>query len=438
MKTAVKKITPKVILYFYHWLLALSSAVYFGFPSRSMIVIGVTGTKGKTSTAYFIWNALNAAGLKTGIISTVVIGIDPPLALNTLHMTMPGRFALQRHLARMRHEKCEAAIVETTSQGIAQARHKGIDYDILVFTNLTPEHIESHGSFEKYRSEKQKIFSALMESRRKNLTRGRIPKVIIASADTPESIHFLKYSADKKITFGQNEDADIHAAGVEEGEGGIRFFVEDRHISLSLHGVFNAVNALPAIAIGKLLNLNQEKIIDGLEKVASIPGRMEVIIQEPFLVIVDYAYEPASLEAALINARKLVKPRGKVVAVFGAAGGGRDKQKRPIMGKIADEYADIAILTTDDPYEENPITIAGEIASGFTHASQRIRDKRLFEITDRREAIQKALSLARQGDVILILGIGAEQSLVIGNKQIPWDDRMITREEYIKLKKIHA
>lgn len=431
MKNFLRKVVPTRVVLSYHFLKAWVAAAYYSFPSRSMIVIGVTGTKGKTSVSYFIWSALNAAGLRTGIISTAVMGIDSPLELNRSHMSMPGGFFLHGLLNKYRRNKCEAVVIETTSQGISQYRHKAIDYDIVVFTNLTPEHIEAHGSFEAYRAEKQRLFADLSKSKRKIISGEEIRKIIIASADSPESKNFLKFDADKKITYGVSQDADIRAENVKEENDGVYFVYNKEKIHLSILGSFNAINVLPAIAIGGILKLDLKLVIGGIQKVLLIPGRMEVVESMPFMVVVDYAHEPESIRQALSSARALAKD-GNIFAVFGSAGGGRDKQKRPVMGKIAYDLADIVILTADDSYEENPSEVIRDIASGITKRKE-VLNRSLFEITDRQEAIRKAITLAKKGDVVMILGMGAEQSMAIGGKKISWDDRMVAREEFKRI-----
>lgn len=434
MKEIIKNLLPRPLLDLYYKSIALLAALYYRTPSREMVVIGVTGTKGKTTIAYFLWSALNAAGCKTGLIGTAAIGIGTTSRLNPFHMTMPGRFALQRFLREMAAEGCMAAVVETTSQGIAQFRHFGVIYDIAIFTNLTPEHIESHGSFEQYRAEKQKLFEKLASSERKTIHGAAIPKAIIACADSKEAKHFLIFPADRTVTYGVSANAHVRAAHIEDSIHGVSFTAEGKRVKLTIPGSFNAVNALPAFIVGDLLGLPARAITAGLEQVASIPGRMEIISRKPFLVIVDYAHEPVSMETVFSNVRPLIGAEKRIIAIFGATGGGRDKAKRPKMGMVAGKRADIIILTTDDPYDENPLEIIDQIAGGVYEAEKR-EGRIMFKIPNRRLAIRKAISLAKPGDAILILGMGAEQSFIAKGEMVPWDDRKVTREELSKYMK---
>lgn len=412
---------------YYHWLMAYAAAFYYRFPSRKLIVIGITGTKGKSTTVNFVWSGLTSAGLKSGLFSTANIRIGNRESPNIYHMTMPSPFIIQKFLSHAILEKCTAAIIETTSEGILQFRHKGINYDFLIFTNLTPEHIRSHGSFENYRAAKQLIFENLSKTSRKFLNGSKIPKVIIANADSDEALNFLKFAADKKVTYGtKNNSSDIKANNVKETKSGVAFEVNGKKISLKLLGAFNVLNALPAIALGEVLKLNEKDIIKGLEDLSAIPGRMEVMQQEPFTVIVDYAHEKESLNA-LLNSADALKKSGKIILLIGAEGGGRDKTKRPIMGEVGARRADYLVVSNVDPYEERPTAIIKDIADGATSCGMKV-DKNLFLIEDREEGIRKAIFLAHPGDLVLITGKGSEQSMIIGKRRIPWDDRAVLRK----------
>lgn len=426
-----RKVIPKPIFRFlwpyYHSLMAWVATFYYGFPSRKLIVIGITGTKGKSTTANFIWSSLASGGIKSGLFTTANIRIGDRELPNIYHMTMPSPFIIQKFLSHAILEKCTAAIIETTSEGILQFRHEGINYDFLIFTNLTPEHIRSHGSFENYRAAKQSLFKELSETPIKILNGTKIPKVIIANADSDEATNFLKFAANKKITFGiKNDSADIKAGNIEETIHGAEFIVDGTKISLKLMGAFNVSNALPAIALGEVLKLNKGDIIKGLENLTVIPGRMEVIQRQPFTVIVDYAHEKESL-SALLHTAEILKKSGKIILLIGAEGGGRDKTKRPIMGEIGAKRADYLVISNVDPYEESPTAIMNDIADGAKSCGMKV-DKNLFLIEDREEGIRKAIFLARPGDFVLITGKGSEQSMIISKRRIPWDDRAIARK----------
>ncbi|MBI1960960.1 MAG: UDP-N-acetylmuramoyl-L-alanyl-D-glutamate--2,6-diaminopimelate ligase [Candidatus Liptonbacteria bacterium] len=430
VKKIIRRCIPEHLLNTYHWCKAHIAAFTSGHPSREMIVIGVTGTKGKSSVANLLWAGLTGAGMNVGVFSTANIRIGREELLNPYHMTMPNPFVLQRFLRRMARSGCDIAIAETTSEGILQYRHSDIAYDILVFTSLTPEHIERHKTFENYRAVKQIIFRELLNQPRKTIRGREVPKAIIVNADSPESPHFLKFPADRKETYGESPDAGIRAEAIKESVHGISFTVhmgaDRRDVSLKLLGRFSAINALPAFAVGRILGLRADAIAHGLENLLVIPGRMEKVHERP-LVIVDYAHEPESLRAALISVRAL-HPTGRILLVFGATGGGRDKAKRPVMGRIGANHADVLFVTNDDPFDENPCAIMEMVARGCRDGGK-ADDKDLFLIEDRRVAIRAALTAAHADDVVLIAGKGAEQILHINGTRMPWDDRRVVQEE---------
>lgn len=429
MKKLLKKIVPERIFLIYHYLLALSATVYYGFPAKKMIVIGVTGTKGKTSTANFIWSCLTAGGQKTGIVSTANIRIGEKEFLNEFHMTMPGRFAIQKLMSQMVKNGCKFCVIETTSEGLKLSRHIGVYYDIAIFTNLSPEHLPSHGgSFKKYKQAKGKMFDSIF-SYKKNIDGKEIKKIIIANNDDENVDYFLNHKADKKITFSMENKSDYVASLVEESGSGVKFSLEKTIFKIGLLGKFNIYNVLPAIIICRIFGINNNLIIKGVEGLSAIPGRMEKIEEgQNFTVLVDYAHEGKSMKAAISTARNVVGNDKKVIVILGAEGGGRDKHKRSIIGKIASELADVVVVTSVDPYDDDPVEINKDVATAVKEGGK-ILNKNLFVFTDRRDAIKKALSVAREGDVVLITGKGSEQSMYIYSKVIPWDDRKVTREE---------
>lgn len=421
--------------------MAVSAAVYYGCPSKKMIVIGITGTKGKTSAANFIWSVLSAGGHKTGLVGTANIRIGDAETPNKYHMTMPGRFILQGILKKMLNAGCTHCVVETTSEGIKQWRHSGIFYDIAVFTNLYPEHLQSHGgSFEKYKIAKGKMFLALFEGAEKIIGSKKISKIIIANGDDPHKDYFLSFRADKKLTFGLSDGVDFKAHAIKNTPAGLEFFVGADRYAINILGNFNVYNALPAIVIGLEFGIMPETIKKGLQNLKNIPGRMEKIDEsQNFLVFVDYAHEREGMTAILDTARDLTVPvpilpaveakghEPKVILLLGSEGGGRDKAKRPALGEIAGQKADFVVISNVDPYEDDPREICEDIASAAEKFGK-IREQNLFVIEDRREGIKKALSLASKNDVVLITGKGSEQSIVIGGKRFLWDDRVVVRE----------
>jgi len=429
MKKLLKKLLPEKFVLLYHYLVAVFATLYYGFPSKKMIVIGVTGTKGKTSTINFIWSCLMAGGYKTGIISTANIRIGEKEFLNKYHMTMPGRFTIQKLMAQMVKSGCKFCIVETTSEGIKQYRHIGVYYDIAVFTNLSPEHLESHGgSFEKYKQMKAKMFAAL-SSHKKIIDGKEIEKVIIVNKDSEHADYFLDFKADKKITFSIKNEADYVANNIQETNLGVSFEVAKVIFKIGILGKFNVYNALPAIIICYLFDISDYLIAEGLLNLQIIPGRMEKIDEgQNFTVLVDYAHEKESIANVLETASNMKKAGAKVIILLGAEGGGRDRAKRPIMGELAAKIADYVIVSNVDPYEDDPKQILEDIAVSAEKFGK-IRNQNLFVVEDRRSGIKKALSLAKIDDVVLITGKGAEQSIVISGKRSLWDDRRVVREE---------
>ncbi len=445
----------------YHFSLAFFSALIYGFPSHKMKVIGVTGTKGKTTTCNLIAQILNFSGHKVGMATTVDFRIGEREWKNESKQTMLGRFQLQKLLRQMVAEKCEYAVVETSSEGILQYRHRFIDYDIAVFTNLSPEHIERHGGFENYRNAKIKLFERV--ARKKN-------GVGIYNLDDENVEYFLKPEIKNKYGYGikvksSNQKSKVNK--ILEVEN-IKLYSDKTKFEVTLHllsqmqcnkieipliigillvGEFNVYNAVAAIAVTLSLNIPIEKIKEALAQAKSPAGRMEIIKVSDFTVIVDYAHEPVSLEAVYqtIQNSEFRIQNSKLICLLGAQGGGRDKWKRPKMGEIATRYCDEVILTNEDPYDEKPSQILSEIKSGISNFSRFARSgearqfpiSKIYEIIDRREAIKKALFLAQKGDVVILTGKGGESSMcVAGNKKIPWDEKKIV-EEILENKKAH-
>lgn len=432
MKTLIKKLLPKRFLSSYHFLFAWFANVLFRIPSKKLIIIGITGTKGKTSVANFVWSVLQKNGIKTGIISTANIRIGDREEENTMHMTMPGRFFVQKTLKRMVDNKCEVAIVETTSQGIVQFRHIGVRYDIAIFTNLTPEHIESHGSFENYKKAKGEMFKMVSRYPNKRWRGREIEKTIIANADDENSLFYLNFDAQKKLTYSVARDSDAKAEHLLVKEKGVLFDVDKSKFTLSLAGEFNVYNALPAVLVGRLFNLSDEQVASGLVSLGGIAGRMEeVACNKGFQVFVDYAHEPAGLESVIKSANKLKKEGGRSIVLLGAAGGGRDKARRPIMGKVAGSFADIVVVSDDEPYEEDPLEILNAVKQGALEAGK-VEGSDLFVISDRREGVKKALQVAKEGDVVVFTGLGHQKIRVVGKQEIPWVEKEVVKEELAK------
>lgn len=432
MKVLIKKLTPKFLLSLYHLCMAYVGAIRYRFPSKKIIVVGVTGTKGKTSTSYFIWSVLQHVGIKTGMITTAAIKIGDKDIVNTMHMTMPGRFFIQKHLRMMVDASCEVVIVETTSQGIAQYRHKGIVFDIAVFTNLSPEHIESHGSYEAYRKAKGKLFKAI--NHKAKMWKGSLLKpTSILNYDDKEYPYYSAIKVPQKISYGLSEKATLRATHILTTPHSVSFSVDQDRFDLTLPGTFMIPNTLAAIAVADLLKVPRKKISEGVHALSYIPGRMEEIkTNKHFRVFVDYAHEKLSMQSLITNLKQMAQGN-KVIVVFGSEGGGRDKSKRKDMAEVVSSFADYAVVSDTDPYDEDPNLIVEEIGQYLALKGWK-RDENYFLISDRRSGIRKALSLAQSGDIVVCTAMGAQKTM-IREKGIayPWDDREVVREELLRV-----
>ncbi|MBI4691953.1 MAG: UDP-N-acetylmuramoyl-L-alanyl-D-glutamate--2,6-diaminopimelate ligase [Candidatus Terrybacteria bacterium] len=415
-----RKIIPKKIFKalqpVYHWLMAFLAAVIYRFPSRKIFVIGVTGTKGKTSTIEIISAILEEARFKTSLTSSLHFKVGRESWKNEYKMTMPGRFFLQKFLRRAVKEKCQYAVLEMTSEGAVQHRNKFIKTNALIFTNLAPEHIESHGSFEAYRDAKLRYFRDLEKSREKR-------RLAVVNEDDSAAPYFLKFDIPQKIKYGLKDVSNYNLQ-----KDGLSFILDNIEIKSKLSGLFNLYNILAAVAFCKTQNIGNETIKKAIEKFQGIEGRLEKIDEgQNFSVIVDYAHTPDSLEKVYETFQTSRK-----VCVLGSAGGGRDKWKRPEMGKIASKHCDQIILTNEDPYDEDPNQILLDIKSGISN--DQFPNSNFEIILGRHEAIAKALSYAQTGDAVIITGKGSEPWLM-GPKgtKIKWDDRETAREELRKI-----
>lgn len=398
---------------FYHYLWALASALWYRFPSRQLYVVAVTGTKGKSTTVELVNAILENAGYKTALSSTVRVKIGDDSQPNLKKMSMPGRGWMQKWLRQAVRAGCTHAIVEMTSEGAKQFRHKFIDLDALIFTNLAPEHIESHGSYEQYRDAKLSIARALERSPKPN-------RLIVVNADDKEAGKFLAVNVSRKIIFSLSQ-------------------LPSYARETNLIGDFNKYNILAASAFAKAIGISEEIIARAVKNFHGVRGRMEEVAGAPFKIIVDYAHTPDSLEAVY----KAFKDQRKI-CVLGGTGGGRDKWKRPLMGEIAATYCDQIFLTDEDPYDENPEQIVREVASGIKDPTKYkvIMDRRVAIATALRHAAKLASSTplgTSQGShknvVVLVTGKGTDPYIMgpHGTKT-PWDDVKVAREELLKLK----
>lgn len=420
-----KKLIPKKLFRIlqppYHYLLAFAGALLYRFPSREITVIGVTGTKGKSTVAELVSALLEAAGHSVALAGTVRFKVGGKSQPNLHKMTMPGRFFIQKFLREAVRAGCEFAVLEMTSEGAKQFRHAFIALDALIFTNLAPEHIEAHGSFEKYRDAKLSIARALDRSSKKR-------KVLVVNGDDKEAGRFVA-AAPRAEAIRYTLAA---AAPVAAAAGGSTFAFRGATVAAKLPGLFNVSNMLAAAAAAEAFGAPPPAIARALGDFSGVPGRMQAIEKgQDFRVIVDYAHTPDSLEALY---RTFRNDRAKLVCVLGNTGGGRDAWKRRIMGGIADRYCDEIFLTDEDPYDEDPAAIVREMRGGMTAHSPRI-------VMDRREAIREALASARAlrsaapDDVsVLISGKGTDPYIMRKNGgREPWNDARVAEEEIEKL-----
>ncbi len=421
-----KKLIPEPCMNAYHNVRAHIAAAVYGFPARELIVIGITGTKGKTSAANYMWSVMHAAGYKAGLISSANFRFGDVEEPNPYHMTMPDPFLIQKKMREMVRRGITVMAMEMTSEGMKQHRHECIPVDIAVFTNLTPEHLRSHrNDFEVYKRAKAPLFRDSLQHENKVIDGKRIPRVIIANADSVHADYYLQFPAEEKYTFGI-ESGDTRAERILSERSGTSFCVGETKIRLSIPGVFNIYNALPALIAGRALGIPDSTIKLGLESLACIPGRMELVEEgQNFTVIVDYAHEPASLGALLKAADSMRDPGAKIILLTGIIGGGRES--RVPLAKLGAEKADFLIITNEDPYEKDPVMLIEELAMAAEGAGK-VRERDLFPILDRAEAIRKALSLAEEGAIVLIAGKGAEQTMMTKDGAVPWNERKIVRE----------
>lgn len=434
IKELIKKLIPDFLISFYHLSLAYIGAFVYGFPSKSMIVIGIAGTRGKTTVANMIWSCLTSSGYKVGLTGTANIRIDKKEFVNPYHMTMPGRFKLQKLLFDMKNAGCKFAIIETPSEGIEQFRHKGIAYDVAVMTTLYPEYLAVHKlSYERCKEMHAVIFKELNDQPKKVFDGKKVPKIIVVNNDIEEKDLFLNQIADKKITYAINSSADIKSSDIKIIDGCADFFVGGIEYKLGVMGAFNVQNALAAIATSSALGIKNESIKNGLFELKNVQGRMEKIeTGQPFFVFVDYAHDNVSLNAVLDSVRSFIDKNSRIILITGAQGGGRDKKKRPLMGETAAKKAEVVIVTNEDPYNDDPRKIIEDVARGAEKGGKQ-RDVDLFVVEDRRLAIHKAFESANNGDVVLITGKGAEQLMELKGKSIAWDDRVVAKEELNKI-----
>jgi UDP-N-acetylmuramoyl-L-alanyl-D-glutamate--2,6-diaminopimelate ligase len=411
--------------------LASSAAWWYGDPSHELAVVGITGTDGKTTTCALAVAALEAAGVRTGMTGTIETRIGGIQAAHDVHATTPDAPALQATLRAMATAGDRAAVIETTSHGLALHRVDSIAYDVAILTNLTHEHLELHGTWEAYRDAKLSLFERLARALPPATAEAKPwPRTGIVNLDDASAGWFVGVTQEagaRALTYGTDPAADIRATRVEEHAGGLRFTYQapsgSGDVELGLLGRFNVHNALAVIALGEAANLDPAAVREGLASVRGVPGRMErVDLGQPFEVVVDFAHSPASLQTVLdLLAPTAAARGGGLIAVFGSAGE-RDTAKRPVMGRIAGERCRLVVVTDEDPRGEDRDAINEAIARGAETTGRR-RGHDLLVIADRRAAIEAAIEQARPGDVVILAGKGHERSILGEAGPMPWNER---------------
>ena len=391
-----------------------------GFPARDLKIIGVTGTNGKTSTAFLIHRMLTDAGYKTGLMTTVAYGVNHDIRPQIHHMTNVPVPELMQRLKWMKGQGIERLVLEATSQGLAQNRLWGIPFSVAVMTNVTHEHLDWHGTFERYRDAKRLLF------KRCNRNEKGLRVGVINAED--ESAELFAGDIANPILYGKNQ-GDLRATNIKLTSGGSRFEAkykdQEYRIECHLPGSFNVDNSLAAVGVGITLGLTKDQIEKGIAALENVEGRMTTIDEgQDFEVIVDYAHTPDSFEKLFKDLKPVVK--GKLIVVFGSAGR-RDEAKRAVQGRLAGEYADEVVITEEDDRDIDGIGIMNEIAVG-AEAAGKVRDKDLFLVHDRTEAIQFAVNRAQPGDTVIILGKGHEKTIERADGEHPWDEISTTHQ----------
>lgn len=410
--------------------LAYLAAAQLDFPARKLVMIGITGTDGKTTTANLLYSMLKSAGISAGMISTVGAMLGDQELDTGLHVTTPTSPEVQRYLDRMVRAGLTHCVLEATSHGLAQHRVAACDFDVAVVTNIQHEHLDFHGSWERYRDAKGLLFRNLMEGARKPYAPAKL--AVINLDDAPSADYLLAIPADYHFRYAVSarSDANIFAREIRYEPAATHLVVsvdgEVLVIESALVGEFNVSNLLAAITAAYSLGMSMSAIKAGAEAVKGIPGRMERIDEgQDFLALVDFAHTPNALRRALETARLMVSPSGRVIVVFGCAGL-RDPEKRVMMGHIAAQKADMTLITAEDPRTEELDEILATIADACGEAGG-IEGETFWRVADRGQAIYRAVQMAQPGDIVLSCGKGHEQSMCFGGVEYPWDDRQAMR-----------
>jgi UDP-N-acetylmuramoyl-L-alanyl-D-glutamate--2,6-diaminopimelate ligase len=411
--------------------LALAAAAWNGFPARRMIVIGVTGTDGKTTTSSLLHHILERSGMGAGLVTSVGARIGTRQVDTGFHVTTPDPIELQAFLAQMVEGGMTHAVIETTSHGLAQHRVAGCEFDLGVLTNVTHEHLDYHGSSQAYLEAKAHLFAGLAGSAPKPTP---IARRAILNRDDSSFAAMRAASSVPVVAYGEDPRADVRAEGLASSREGLAFTLVGpgyrRAFRTPVLGAYNLSNCLAAAATAiEGLGVAPEAVSEALGDFPGVPGRMELVgAGQPFVVVVDFAHTPNALRRALEAARRLTD--GKVIAVFGAAGL-RDREKRRMMGEVAADLADFTVLTAEDPRTESLRGILDEMADGVRRGGGR-EGETFVRVPDRGDAMRHAVQLAADGDVVIACGKGHEQSMAFGDTEYAWDDRTALRAALVE------
>lgn len=413
IRSFLSRTVPQSVKNIYHLSNAALAGVFFGFPGRKLRIIGVTGTDGKTTTVQCIAAILREAGKRVAVASTINFRIGDREWVNASKFTTLSGWKMQEFLLETVSAGCEYAVLEVSSHALDQGRVFGVPFEVAVITNVTREHLDYHGTMEEYRRAKRRLFDRA--------------KIGVVNLDMDRPQDFLKTPPPRHVTYSRvDASADVLAENIAETLEGSTFRVGEVEFHIGLPGLFNVENALAALATAVSCGVSFDVAARALFGVRGVPGRMERVANDRGItLLIDYAVTPNALE----NLYRLVSnmrssSATKIIAVFGACGD-RDRGKRPIMGEIVSSYADTVVLTNEDPYMEDPDRIIREIEVGITN---KVPEENLFVLPDRREALEKAIDLSMPGDIVVVTGKGAEESMAIGARRIPWNDKRVIRE----------
>ncbi len=409
----LKRLFPQYVKNIFHRLLALCASVWFGFPASKLRVIGITGTDGKTTTVQCISAILRAARKRVAVASTINFRIGDRQWVNASKFTTLSSWKLQKFLRQAVSDGCEYAVVEVSSHALDQGRIWGMHFDVAVITNVTREHLDYHKTMNAYRRAKRKLFECAENG--------------VINFDMEDPSEFFCNTLNRRILYSRcDASADVYAENIVTRIDGSTFSIDGVVFSLALPGVFNVENALAAISVADVLGISRVTSATALAELRGVPGRMEYVANDRHItILIDYAVTPNALEKLYSLVRSIrSRAQSRIIAVFGACGD-RDRGKRSIMGKIVSSYVDDIILTNEDPYTEDPEKIVRDVQRGIEH---RALNEHLWVIMDRREAIRKALHMATPGDIVVVTGKGAEETMMIGHQLISWNDKRVIEE----------